>query len=669
MISVNTARSRRTVIFLLVLAAVLTALNALKPLHIDDPFIYRVAQQIVEAPFDPYGFDIFWLQWPQPVHEELTPPVLPYWWALGLELFGERPVLWKLWLFPFALIFVASTHTLLKRFARGSEEWGTALIALSPAFLTGFNLMQDLPATALGLAALALWMRAVDRDSSAWAIASGAVGGLAVQTKYTMVAILAAIVVDAILRGRKRLALSSVAMAVGLFALWETSMTLAYGQGMFLGQLRFGLFWWPRGSMVLPLLEMAGAVAPLTIVIGLAGLGLRSRFVLPLVACVLAGYLLLFAVPAAPVLFGILGVLFFGVLAASAVSLVVGSTPGESGGSATPWFSSVELFLVAWCVIEIAVYFSTAPFPAVRRVMGVVFVATLIAIRLVSRRTVRGFPARRLAAAGVAIGMLFQWTDVLEARGQRDAVTRAADFVARAVPDDDPTIWFLGHWGFQYYAEAAGMRPLIPDVSLLRAGDWLLEPDRVDKPSVRLAPGSFSLQATLEADRMPPLATGYGFYGGTRPLSHLADSRLRTRIYRVEHDVVPPSGWTPEQLADWAVRAGGRTAAAAAPALARELHGSDAEGRVLSARALAALGPRASAAVSALGRALDDPQPAVRYWSAVALGEVGQNAVSLRGALERLATTDDRSEVREAAAKALAAIDESAGYTEPPVRP
>jgi len=53
------------------------ALFCTKALHIDDPFIYRIAEQITHAPADPYGFDIFWLQWPQPVFEELTPPVLP----------------------------------------------------------------------------------------------------------------------------------------------------------------------------------------------------------------------------------------------------------------------------------------------------------------------------------------------------------------------------------------------------------------------------------------------------------------------------------------------------------------------------------------------------------------------------------------------------------------
>ena len=79
-----------------ILAMLMTLCNAVKPLHIDDPFIYRIAEQVRNAPADPYGFDIFWLQWPQPVVEELTPPVLPYWWSLALAV-SERAWVWKLW--------------------------------------------------------------------------------------------------------------------------------------------------------------------------------------------------------------------------------------------------------------------------------------------------------------------------------------------------------------------------------------------------------------------------------------------------------------------------------------------------------------------------------------------------------------------------------------------
>src|SRR5579871_952488 len=97
---------------ILVLAAVLTGLNAAKPLHVDDATFYFNAEQIALHPFDPYGYTM--LRWSDavPALHALATPVLPYWWAAAIRIFGDRPVLWKLWLFPLALIFVASLAAL-----------------------------------------------------------------------------------------------------------------------------------------------------------------------------------------------------------------------------------------------------------------------------------------------------------------------------------------------------------------------------------------------------------------------------------------------------------------------------------------------------------------------------------------------------------------------------
>src|SRR5579883_780248 len=51
---------------LLLLALAYTLLNAIKPLHIDDAAYYRYAAQAAKHPLDPYGFEIFWYQAPQP---------------------------------------------------------------------------------------------------------------------------------------------------------------------------------------------------------------------------------------------------------------------------------------------------------------------------------------------------------------------------------------------------------------------------------------------------------------------------------------------------------------------------------------------------------------------------------------------------------------------------
>jgi hypothetical protein len=70
------------------LAIILTLANAAKPVLIDDTAYLSYAQRIAAHPTDPYGFTMFWYTVPEPAFEVLCPPVLPYWLALGVRLFG-----------------------------------------------------------------------------------------------------------------------------------------------------------------------------------------------------------------------------------------------------------------------------------------------------------------------------------------------------------------------------------------------------------------------------------------------------------------------------------------------------------------------------------------------------------------------------------------------------
>jgi hypothetical protein len=89
-------------------ALALTALDAAKPLVIDDTVYVAIARQILVRPLDPYGFELYWDQDPEPAFDVLAPPLLPYWIAGSMALFGDRPMLWKLWLFPFAWVLAGS---------------------------------------------------------------------------------------------------------------------------------------------------------------------------------------------------------------------------------------------------------------------------------------------------------------------------------------------------------------------------------------------------------------------------------------------------------------------------------------------------------------------------------------------------------------------------------
>src|SRR5262249_33856680 len=70
-------------------------------------------------------------------------------------------------------LLAAALDSLFRRFCRGLERPLLAMALLSPGLLPGFNLMLDVPALALALAAVALFLSACDRGSPGRAALAG----------------------------------------------------------------------------------------------------------------------------------------------------------------------------------------------------------------------------------------------------------------------------------------------------------------------------------------------------------------------------------------------------------------------------------------------------------------------------------------------------------------
>lgn len=539
-------RERTPLLGLLAVAGLCTLLNAAKPLHLDDTAYCACAHQIAQNPFDPYGFTLFWYDHPQPAGEVLAPPVLPYWWSVGVRLFGERPVLWKLWLLPFVLLLTGALHALFRRFCRGLEWPLTWLTVLSPAVLPGLNLMLDVPALALALAAVAVFLRAGDRDSAALAVLAGLLAGLAAQTKYTGLLAPAVLLLDGVLRRRLRLAVLAGAAAALVFAGWETFLAWKYGQSHFLYHLatRPGPSD-PKQALLQPMLANLGGALPAAALLALAALQMRRGTVVLAGALVALGYVLLAIVPER---YGI----FLGdaVTHADRLSLrhVVCGLPGIAivlTTVAVAWRlcrpgrrwagRHAARFLVLWLALEVGGSVLLTPFPAVRRVMGVAVVLTLLVGRLASR-TCRAPGRRRLVwgvtAGSVALGLLYHAADFQSARAQQQLAEEAAAWVRRQRTGG--TAWYVGHWGFQYYAERQGLTPVDPGRSVLRRGDWLVVPDgRVNRQAVALAADRMEPATELAAPALLPLRTLPAYYGGRTPLEHHEGPLLVVRVYRI----------------------------------------------------------------------------------------------------------------------------------------
>jgi hypothetical protein len=547
---------------LLALAALVTVLNSLKPLHMDDGTLQTHAAHIANHPLDPYGFEILWHQRMSPAHQQLAPPVALYWWALAIRLFGDQPVLWKLWFLAFNLVLVFSLHALCRRFVRRLEMPLVWMAVLSPAILPSLNLMLDIPALSLGLLALTVFLQASDRASWALAGLAGLIAGLAMQTKYTAFVVPAVLLLHGILFQRIRLGLLASGLAVLVFAGVETWLALRQGESMFLHNLQKHeghlLARWLRLSG--PLLTLTGGVGPAIMLLGLVALRLPRRIVLGAGAIVLLGYALLAIVPGSyttllrnastekarltlnNVVFGALGWLLCGTLAAVAWRLCRSSWRRPS----------IDWFLVLWLALEVASYFTLSPFPAVRRVLGVLMVATLLIGRLAARtcRTRNGPGlAHGVVFAGIVLGLVFQAVDWQEAQSQKQAAEEAMRRIREL--GGGPIGWYTGEWGFEFYAERAGLKQALPGLSQLCQGDWLVVPDDRLCYQNRIALDGAPVEVVeqLAIHDGLPLRTVSCYYGGRVPLEHCDGPRVSVTLYRVLADFIPVKAMRPSSEA------------------------------------------------------------------------------------------------------------------------
>jgi hypothetical protein len=110
-------------------------------------------------------------------------------------------------------------------------------------------------------------------------------------------------------------------------------------------------------------------------------------------------------------------------------------------------------------------------------------------------------------------------------------------------------IWYVGHWGFQYYAErVCGMQAVIPayyrspngtiplpEPSRLERGDWLVLPDsRLIQQSFEPDDDKLEPMGWLAVGDPLPLWTVPCFYGGRTAIEHREGPYLEVRLYRVK---------------------------------------------------------------------------------------------------------------------------------------
>jgi hypothetical protein len=452
-----------------------------RPVMIDDTLFLAASRQIARAPLRPYDFPINWYGWVEPFWDVFkNPPLLAYWLAVTEGLVGTRESVLHAAMLPFTVGATCAGVRLARRFA-GDSPWTTATWVAAPAFLvSAATLMADVPALALSLWGVVLWVEGVDADLRGRRRLGALLAGLAVIMKYTAVIGVAVLVVYAVaLRDRtargtrnawRPLADVWVAslplFAWGLVTLGTTGRVhfveaLSVGGGGldpnpgWMAHRAIAILTFMGGTAVFPLLAAAPALR-------------RSRWIgaLAAVAFGIAAALATPEVwPARALQPGSL--VLVGVLATVGAAALLGAAH-EAVRDRT------SAFLGIWLALHIVYLWLWSWTLAARFVLPAIVPLALLLAR--ARDRDRGRRDDALFAGGAVVALVTAVV-VLIADGVPGLLYRdAVPAIAAQAQREGRSAFFTGSWGFHHYAQRAGLVRLDTRAPAVRGGDLVLQP-------------------------------------------------------------------------------------------------------------------------------------------------------------------------------------------------
>jgi len=530
-------------VWLVALTFACLALFLDKAVHVDDTLFLRAAQQIQKHPADFYGFRMNWFGTTRQMTDNFdNPPLACYYIALVAAAAGwSEPILHLAFALP-ALMAILGIFSLAKHHC--SRPYIAAAVALlTPVFLiSATTLMSDVLLLAFWVWALFFFERGLQEDRFSAFLLSGLLAGMAVLSKFSGLALLPLMAVYGFHR-KRRGGWWLIALAVPLLfaAACEWTTFSLYGKGLFLTAAGVSSKARVHGGSLLErgivgLSFVGGCFLPLLLFIPYLWsvkkilIGLCLMLPCLLVFPRLGKYSLLWGIDGTPDWFLFVQSTLF-VIGGMHVLLLAVSNFWQHR-------SSSSLLLLLW-ILGIFVFATGLNWTLNGRSILPMLpaVGILIARRLEEQLTpaTAGRHWRSLwpLLPATALSLLLVKADSDLAATGRDA---AANLCARYLGPAN-TLWFEGHWGFQYYMEERGAKPLERDFALPRKGDIIVVPSEavnifdLSTDFVRLI-STLEYRPNVRCSTMS-LSAGAGFYAATAGPFPFSAGRIDPERYYV----------------------------------------------------------------------------------------------------------------------------------------
>jgi len=490
--------------YALLTAAVLICLLPFsgRAFHVDDPLFVWAAQQIAKHPLDPYGFQVVWYLSPDRMSDVTqNPPLASYYAALIGVLSGWSELSLHLGFLLPAIAVTLGTYRLAMRFTR-LPFLAAVLGLLTPATLVcAASVMCDTLMLAFGVWAINLWIDGLETKSASRLFAAGLLLTASILTKYFAAAFIPLLLVYSVLRERR---LGNWAwyllIPIGGMLGYEFWTQHLYGRGLISGAASYAsTIRTNQGASTLgrtwgALSFLGGCMlSALTFV---PMLWRRRTIVIGAVIVAINGFGVAWAnFGVKPdledhwIIIGIQLTLFIGG-GVSLFGLVVQDVRRRRDPDA--------VFLLLW-VLGTFVFAGFVNWTTnVRSVLPVIPAAAIILARRLETVTWdrKGTTSVAIALAAAAIPAL--WVAAGDA-ALANAGRQAAMLINQKVGKSG-TLWFEGHWGFQYYMEALGGHPVDAENPHMSGGDYVAIASNNVVLRQEPAPASVSAREVIEID-------------------------------------------------------------------------------------------------------------------------------------------------------------------------
>lgn len=444
--------------------------------HIDDTYFIYVARHILQDPLHAMSFKINWdgiEKWAYSFSG--SPPLFEYYLAAVIKIFGESEQALHSSIMLVSFVAALCIYLLARRFT--SHSLSCVFLALvSPAYMVmAHTLMLDIPALALYLFTVVAFIYGIDNDNNFLLILAGIFSGLTCLVKYNGLTLFALLPLYTFIKKRtfdRRMLY--LGLGVVIFILYNYYTSFTYGKSHFSSALNIvgGRIVLIRIFVLLIALSSyigGSAIFPLSLIFSSFLLikqraGLYLTLIMSLLAVVLVSRMLNFNLGSASMLF---------LFVFSFISFLYAVL--KEGIYAQSWknyWVGDNIFLFLW-IIGVIAFHSLAGFVAVRFILYALTPLVILFFRLLekkmSAKLVTGIAVTTIALTAT-LGFFVSVADCAYANVYRNFSSKIGQDYQR----NGNNIWYLGHWGFQFYMDKQNYSQLEHFSTLPKNGDVLM---------------------------------------------------------------------------------------------------------------------------------------------------------------------------------------------------